>query len=102
MTRPGTDWSERGKRAGFDRTTGKPSGSGSGAGDPNETREDYDSDMMRDDEPAEKPTSTQPRPNISTEHQPPGSARDMRDTLDRGQPQEEDDGGRKSSLTRND
>lgn len=37
--------SERGKRAGFDRKTGAATGSGSGAGDPDETREDYDSDL---------------------------------------------------------
>ncbi len=37
-------------------------------------------------------------PNLSTEHQKPGDAKKPSDTLDRDQPQREDDGGRKSSL----
>jgi len=41
----GPEQSERGKRAGFDRKTGAATGSGSGAGDPDETREDYDGDL---------------------------------------------------------
>ena len=52
-----------------------------------------------------KPTETQPAPNLSTEHQKEGDARRPSDTLDRDQDdaQEEgtDDGGRKSSFTRN-
>ncbi|THD36408.1 MAG: hypothetical protein E7773_07655 [Sphingomonas sp.] len=39
--------------------------------------------------------------NISTEHQEEGDARRPSDTLDRDQPPPEDDGGRKSSFTRN-
>lgn len=35
-------------------------------------------------------TETQPRPNISTEHQREGDARSPSDTLDRGQPHEND------------
>lgn len=38
--------------------------------------------------------------NISTEHQQPGDARKPKDTLDRDQGPGEDDGGRKTSLTR--
>jgi hypothetical protein len=45
-----------------------------------------------------KPTSTQPAPNISTEHQAAGDARRPSDGLDRGQPAQPD-GDRKSSLT---
>ncbi len=45
------------------------------------------------------PTETQPRPNISTEHQKPGDARKPDDGLGRDQPQQQDDGGRRSSLT---
>lgn len=47
-----------------------------------------------------RPTGTQERPNISTEHQEPGDARRPGDQLDRGQStdQESDD---KTSLTRN-
>ena len=48
-----------------------------------------------------KPTTDQPSPNISTEHQEDGDARRPSDTLDRGQPPREDDGGRKTSLTEN-
>ncbi len=48
-----------------------------------------------------KPTTTQPAPNISTEHQDTGDARRPGDTLDREQPPAEDDGGRRSSLTDN-
>ena len=46
----------------------------------------------------EKPTRTQPAPNISTEHQDKGDARRPNDTLDRGR-KPADDGGRKTSLT---
>ncbi|WP_448658948.1 hypothetical protein ACPVPU_00480 [Sphingomonas sp. CJ99] len=46
-----------------------------------------------------KSNATQGAPNISTEHQRPGDAGMPSDTLDRGRPQEEDDGGRRSSLT---
>ena len=45
------------------------------------------------------PTETQPAPNISTEHQSPGDARAPSDQLDRKR-EPEDDGGRKSTLTR--
>jgi hypothetical protein len=45
------------------------------------------------------PTTTQPAPNISTEHQEEGDARRPGDGLDRGRPQIGDD--RKTSLTRN-
>lgn len=44
------------------------------------------------------PTQTQDRPNLSTEHQKPGDARKPDDGLGRDQP-EQDDGGRRSSLT---
>lgn len=47
----------------------------------------------------EKGTQTQPRPNISTEHQKPGDARKPDDGLGRDQPEQQDDGGRRSSLT---
>ncbi|MEN2787151.1 hypothetical protein ABC969_12060 [Sphingomonas qilianensis] len=50
---------------------------------------------------ANAPTTTQPAPNISTEHQAPGDARRPGDQLDRQQ----DDTGeqqRKSSLTKGD
>ena len=46
------------------------------------------------------PTETQPRPNISTEHQESGDARRPGDTLDRGQPENERP-DRKTSLTKN-
>lgn len=53
-------------------------------------------------DPAIKPTETQPSPNLSTEHQRAGDARRPSDTLDRDQPDEQaDDGGRKSSFTKN-
>ncbi|HSI16990.1 MAG TPA: hypothetical protein VK980_04415 [Sphingomonas sp.] len=47
-----------------------------------------------------RPTQTQERPNISTEHQEPGDARRPGDQLDRGQSRagESDD---KTSLTKN-
>jgi hypothetical protein len=48
-----------------------------------------------------KPTETQPAPNLSTEHQKEGDARRPSDTLDRGQEDAADDGGRKSSFTKN-
>lgn len=48
------------------------------------------------DEPS---TSTNPAPNLSTEHQREGDAKRPSDTLDKDQPPAEDDGGRKSSLT---
>ncbi|WP_181814814.1 hypothetical protein [Sphingomonas aracearum] len=41
-------------------------------------------------------------PNLSTEHQKEGDAKQPSDTLDRGQPPARDDGGRKTSLTHND
>ena len=46
--------SDRGKRASFDRRTGEVSGSGAGAGNPDDRTEDYDSDVKRR-MPAEKP-----------------------------------------------
>ena len=45
-------------------------------------------------------TGEQPSPNLSTEHQRTGDAKRPSDQLDRGQPPAADDGGRKSSLTR--
>ena len=48
-----------------------------------------------------KPTETQPAPNLSTEHQKDGDARRPSDTLDRDQDDAVDDGGRKSSFTKN-
>lgn len=49
------------------------------------------------DSKSERPTETQERPNVSTEHQEPGDARRPRDTLDRepkrgpaGQPEPSD------------
>jgi hypothetical protein len=36
---------DRGKRAGFDRTTGEVTGSGAGAGGNPDSSEDYDSDL---------------------------------------------------------
>ncbi|MDB5709406.1 MAG: hypothetical protein JWL96_1476 [Sphingomonas bacterium] len=47
-----------------------------------------------------RPTKTQERPNLSTEHQEPGDARRPSDQLDRGQStaEESDD---KTSLTKN-
>ncbi|MEG3088019.1 hypothetical protein [Sphingomonas sp. PB4P5] len=53
---------------------------------------------MSDD--SNKPTETQPAPNISTEHQAPGDARRPGDKLDREQPDSGEE-ERKSSLTRN-
>lgn len=47
-----------------------------------------------------RPTETQPRPNISTEHQEPGDARRPGDQLDRGQSRDEESDD-KTSLTRN-
>ena len=52
------------------------------------------------DHGADVPTETQPAPNLSTEHQEEGDARFPAAGLDRGKPAE-DDGGRKSSLTKN-
>lgn len=46
------------------------------------------------------PTDTQPRPNRSTEHQERGDARRPSDTLDRGRPDDERS-DRKTSLTKN-
>jgi len=48
----------------------------------------------------QRPTETQPRPNISTEHQEPGDARRPGDQLDRGQSRDEESDD-KTSLTRN-
>ena len=45
------------------------------------------------------PTEAQPAPNLSTEHQKPGDARLPSDKLDGPQPEPQDDGGRRSSLT---
>ncbi|MBB4153642.1 hypothetical protein GGQ80_001548 [Sphingomonas jinjuensis] len=42
-----------------------------------------------------------PDHNLSTEHQKTGDAKQPSDTLDRDRPPAKDDGGRKSSLTRN-
>jgi hypothetical protein len=47
------------------------------------------------------PSDTQPRPNRSTEHQESGDARRPSDVLDRGQDKDERT-DRKTSLTRND
>lgn len=46
------------------------------------------------------PTETQPAPNLSTEYQEKGDARRPSDQLDRGR-ESQDDGSRKSSLTKN-
>jgi hypothetical protein len=51
------------------------------------------------DDAGSTPTTTQPAPNISTEHQEEGDARRPGDGLDRGRPDVDD--GRKSSLTKN-
>ncbi|WP_298092636.1 hypothetical protein [uncultured Sphingomonas sp.] len=51
------------------------------------------------DDDAIKPTTETERPNLSTEHQQDGDARRPSDTLDRGQPQAEEQVPRKSSLT---
>lgn len=47
---------------------------------------------------AESPTDTQPDPNISSEHQQSGDARRPSDTLDRGQ-EKDGESDRKTSLT---
>lgn len=47
-----------------------------------------------------KPTTETRRPNLSTGHQKEGDARRPSDQLDRKQAPPEPDGGRKSSLTR--
>ena len=47
-----------------------------------------------------RPTETQPRPNRSTEHQESGDARRPADTLDRGQEKDRET-DRKTSLTKN-
>jgi hypothetical protein len=47
----------------------------------------------------DKPTTETDRPNLSTEHQHEGDARRPSDTLDRGQPKEDEKIPRKSSLT---
>jgi hypothetical protein len=52
------------------------------------------------DDATYKPTETQPAPNISTEHQAPGDARRPGDQLDRQHP-DTGEAERKSSLTRN-
>jgi len=52
---------------------------------------------MTDDD--NKPTQTQPNPNISTEHQETGDARRPGETLDRDQGPSEETIARKSSLT---
>lgn len=51
---------------------------------------------------ADRHDTTQPNPNLSTQHQRPGDAKRPAETLDRDQPPPMDDGGRKSSLTKND
>ncbi len=49
-----------------------------------------------------KPTSETERANLSTEHQREGDARRPSETLDRGQPNQEEGPHRKSSLTGDD
>ena len=49
---------------------------------------------------ADVPSQSHPAPNLTTEHQEEGDARFPAAGLDRGKPAQ-DDGGRKSSLTRN-
>ena len=48
---------------------------------------------------ADRPTRHTDDPNLSTEHQRGGDARRPSDTLDRGQPTDEETIPRKSSLT---
>ncbi len=57
---------DRGKPASFDRRTGEVSGSGAGIGNPDDTSEDYDSNL-KIEMPSEKPGSA--RGDVS-----PGSA----------------------------
>jgi hypothetical protein len=52
------------------------------------------------DSASDKPTTT-PAPNLSTEHQEEGDARNPSDQLDRDQAPPDDDGGRKSSFLHN-
>lgn len=58
------------------------------------TRDDADSDGV------DNANATQPAPNLSTDHQPQGDAARPAETLDRDRPPPQDDGGRKSSLTK--
>ena len=48
-----------------------------------------------------KPTTETRAPNLSTEHQKEGDARRPSDQLDRNQGPGADDGGRKTSFTKN-
>lgn len=48
-----------------------------------------------------KPTTETRAPSLSTEHQEEGDARRPSDQLDRNQAPSEDDGGRKTSFTKN-
>ena len=56
--------------------------------------------MAKDDSTDNRPTQTQPAPNISTEHQEEGDARRPGDSLDRGE-QDGETIPRKSSFTHN-
>lgn len=56
-------------------------------------------DHIADTERPDPKHPTQPAPNLSTSNQNAGDAGRPSDQLDKGQPQPEDDGGRKSSLT---